>query len=89
MADKQQSRYAELSSSLMMGLSSLKAQLDSDIKPGNPLEDSKTKFVEQIDLTVKTFTNAKEKLVQVIRAQKEFAPLLHEMSTKLSQGLEY
>merc|ERR1711862_31919 len=87
LADKQHSRYAELSTSLMMGLSSLQAQLNSDVKPGNPLEDSKTKFGEQADLTMKTFTTAREKSVKLIRARKEFMPLLLELQNSLAAGL--
>merc|ERR1711943_37970 len=61
MADQQQSRYAELSTSLMMGLSSLKSQLDAGVKAGNPLEESKNKFDEEIEHTIKTFSHAREK----------------------------
>ena len=86
-ADKQHARYAELSTSLMMGLSSVQAQLNRDVKPDNPLNESKTKFVEQADLTVKTFTNAREKSVQLIRKRKEFMPLLQEMRESLSRNI--
>lgn len=88
LADKQQSRYAELSSSLVMGLKSLKEQLDRDVKQGNPLEESTFKFIEQLELTCKTFTNAKEKAVQLIRAQKEFQPDLQKVSANLANGLQ-
>ena len=87
MADQQQSRYAELSTSLMMGLSSLKSQLDAGVKAGNPLEESKNKFDEEIEHTIKTFSHAREKLVQVTRAQKEFTPLLCKMRAQLAEGL--
>jgi DNA repair exonuclease SbcCD ATPase subunit len=84
MADKQQARYAELSSSLMMGLSSLKAQLNNDIKAGNPLEEEKRKFDDAVDVTIKAYTNSREKLAQLTRARKEFTPLLTQMRTTLS-----
>lgn len=73
LVDKQQARYAELSTSLMLGLSSLQNQLASDAKAGN-LEDQLKKFNEQIDATKKTYLDAGDKLNKLIKARKELTP---------------
>ena|SRR3990167_1615706 len=82
LVDKQQARYAELSTSLMLGLSSLQNQLASDAKAGN-LEDQLKKFNEQIDATKKTYTDAGDKLNKLIKARKELTPILSAVRTSI------
>merc|ERR1712137_398070 len=85
LADRDQAHFAELSTSLMMGLSSLTPQLDIFIQPGNPLEEPKKKLSEEISSTIKTYSLSGEKLADLIRARKEFSPLLEEIRSQLTQ----
>jgi hypothetical protein len=85
--DKQQARYAELSTSLMLGLSSLQAQLNSDVKAGNPLEEQKHKFDEHCDATKQAFNNAGENLNHLIRSRKELMPAFNHLRTALASNM--
>jgi len=87
LVDRQQARYAELSTSLMLGLSSLQGQLNNEALKADSLKESKKQFDEQINLTKQAFTNAGENLNQLIRTRKEFVPVLETVRTKIANTL--
>merc|ERR1712137_1256690 len=86
--EKQQARYAELSTSLMLGLSSLQGQLNMEVKAGNALQEQKKIFDEQIAQTKQAYTQAGEALNQLIRARKDFTAYAQDLRKDLSASLK-
>jgi hypothetical protein len=74
---KFQKEYQNVSSSMLLDLTSFQGNLNKDIKAGNPLEEPKVKIDEKIEEAKRVFQSNSEKLGSAIKSRDELIPLIN------------